>query len=321
MSFEKPNLPVLRRQSATAKTACVSICTLINGLPSDQANRIQAVIGDVQANLKIQLESHAKPAFVWDKLPGEIKNAIYKLLFVSDRVIEPHVSWPYFPAKRVWTKHNLTAQILMSNKAIYEEALPLLLGANTFELNNSLEKYFGYGLDDTVGRLPGDARTLPIERAAMVQSVVLRNPYHLSTTQALTLRRLHGLKKLVLLDINRYLRPMPEINTTDWKQVCADKIRLMTDYRLLMFLGSFDQDCYFIAFEQFYNTKKVRIPTKSGWVAVNRQQFAGQCITLAFKWKLKLTDRTQRSYELNLISERRFSSRPGMSSMEVLKEF
>ncbi|ETN39918.1 uncharacterized protein HMPREF1541_06145 [Cyphellophora europaea CBS 101466] len=103
---------------------------LVNSLPDQQAEAIIAILNSPEQNENGEQDT----GFVWDKLPAEVKNTIYRLIFVSNKPIKPHINWPNLIHRRHINKFDLGAQFLRCSKAIYAEAHPILRSENVFEI-------------------------------------------------------------------------------------------------------------------------------------------------------------------------------------------
>lgn len=245
-----------RDEAVATQEACVAISALTSKLPSKEGKIINDAIDLVRARLKSDLEAQAKSLFVWDKLPGEVKNTIYKLLLVSDEPIEPFVRYPTSRTKREWYKHSLSGQVLRLSKTVYQEALPILLGDNTFVLNKSFDKYLGYGLDQTVEALSNGVGTAPSARAAMVRMLIIDDQSVVSASQMTTLRRLTGLEELLFIHRPSGNQPLSRIDTDSWEEVCGRKPRAIVDPRLALHADRTPGlTCHFIAYETFYDER------------------------------------------------------------------
>jgi hypothetical protein len=82
-------------------------------------------------------ERASKP-FEFLRLPGEIRNAIYKLVVVSLALINPLVITPHFEKRLLGLAKSVTDQmqpsITMVSRQLRREALPLYYAENTFSL-------------------------------------------------------------------------------------------------------------------------------------------------------------------------------------------
>lgn len=254
MSQQAEVLSFTRDEVVAAQEACVAIGGLTSKLPSKEGKIINDAIDLVRARLKSDLEAQAKSLFVWDNLPGEVKNTIYKLLLVSDAPIEPFVRYPTSRTKREWRKHSLSGQVLRLSKTVYREALPILLGDNTFVLDKSFDKYLGYGLDQTVEQLSKGAGTPPPARAAMVRKLVVDNRDDLSVSQMTTLRRLTGLEELLFVHRPSRDHQLSQIDTEFWDEVCARKAHVIFDRSLVYHaVRNPGLTYHFIAWQSFFD--------------------------------------------------------------------
>jgi hypothetical protein len=68
----------------------------------------------------------------------EIRNMIFKLLMAQEDAIVPVVTHPGSVNQAWSTKCDLGANFLFTGKQVLNEALPVLLGANTFEVTTHL---------------------------------------------------------------------------------------------------------------------------------------------------------------------------------------
>jgi hypothetical protein len=212
-----------RKKVVAAQEVCAEISALTKKLPDDQTKIIiNNAIDMLRANLRSDLESHATSLFDWDKLPGEVKNDIYRRLLVADEPIRPLVFNHTPRADREWSWHHVEGQVLVLNKTIYEEALPILLGDNTFILNADFARYFpkGYGLDQIVAQLPnGNAIGTDFpDRATMVRRLVINISKPIPAPQMTALRRLKGLEELIITHQPPRKIPIDNINDHDWEQ-------------------------------------------------------------------------------------------------------
>ena len=121
---------------------------------------------------KLFHKADAQP-FRFGHLPGEIRNQIYSLLLVDPNPISVRVKekcdfdgLPYNEAKMYGdpdavqltstTKHIIETGILFVNSTIYDEAIPILYGKNTFDFDGAYAWndfcFFNWNLRNTKGR-------------------------------------------------------------------------------------------------------------------------------------------------------------------------
>jgi hypothetical protein len=124
-----------------ADVARAQIRGLINSLPDAEAS----LILDVLDNPPDDDEETPAVGFFWDDLPPEVKNMIYRCVFVKDTPVKPNISWPNVPDKREIDKCGLGAHFLRCNKAIYIEGRTILRGENVFEIGPHFKVCFGIG--------------------------------------------------------------------------------------------------------------------------------------------------------------------------------
>jgi hypothetical protein len=126
-SIESPQ--AIARRAKKAQEARDKIRELITRLPNAEATAIEDIIDDA--------EYYEEPGarFPWDKLPAEVKNMIFRCLFVANRPIKPHVYFPNVAHKRRIEKFDLGANFLRCSKAILAQGLPILLSENVSILN------------------------------------------------------------------------------------------------------------------------------------------------------------------------------------------
>lgn len=289
MAAAQPDqLPAIRREIASLHTLCASIDELAERLSEayqDQVDIIKNAVSAVRVDSQTDLESFAPSLFVWDKLPGEVKNQIYKLLLVSDEPINPYVCNPGVPSKRWFQKHGLQGQVLRLSKTIYQEALPILLSDNTFVLTNSLDKYLGFGLDKTVAQLSNGAGTPPPDRANMVHRVVLDHA-NISHAQMTTLRRFKSLRELIFVSHGQYL-PIHRLDDTDWEATCAGDSHRFHDHSLVKYARKRGETkVYLVCTQRFYGDGEVSITLRFYVMEFDIHQDT----VVALKWRLKPDD-------------------------------
>jgi hypothetical protein len=112
------------RRAEKAQEARDKIRDLITKLPDAEAAAIEEIIDDA--------EYYEEPGvrFPWDKLPAEVKNMIFRYLFVSTRPVRPHVYFPGVAHRRRIEKFSLGANFLRCSKSIHDQGLPILLSEN-----------------------------------------------------------------------------------------------------------------------------------------------------------------------------------------------
>lgn len=162
-----------------ADLARAQIRGLVNSLPDSEAESILDVLDNPPE------DSEQPEDFVWDKLPAEVKNIIYRFVFVADTPIKPHIMWPNVPHRRQISKYNLGANFLRCSKAIYEEARPILRMENTFEIGTQFRVSLGEDKDR--------------RNSSLIRKVLIR-PEKFSWTIWSTLARLENKDELILAD-------------------------------------------------------------------------------------------------------------------------
>jgi hypothetical protein len=129
---------------AQAQVARDQIRALLPKLPAEEAEIFQSVLDMSERNIEIKRENELLSVFPWDRVAAEIKNMIYKLLFVHENEpISPIVSYPGVREKESKRKYDLAGHFLRTCQSIRDEALPILLGQNTFEFNRHMYSYLG----------------------------------------------------------------------------------------------------------------------------------------------------------------------------------
>lgn len=113
-------------------------------LPEDEAVTFRAQLNQTEKELRRKKKEELQHQYTWSNVPGEVRNMIYEYLMVQESPIAPVVE------KKLIRKHDLGANFLLSGKAVLNEALPVLFGANTFEVNVHFHHILG---DSRVGRL------------------------------------------------------------------------------------------------------------------------------------------------------------------------
>lgn len=121
-----------------ADLARAQIRGLVNSLPDNEAESILDILDNPP-----QEETQETGGFIWDKLPAEVKNMIYRFVFVADTPIKPHINWPNVPHRRYISKFGLGANFLRCSKTIYAEAHPILRMENTFEVGSQFRVCLG----------------------------------------------------------------------------------------------------------------------------------------------------------------------------------
>ena len=112
-----------------AQAARQQIRALLADLSPEDARDITALLD--------RADAWDKPGarYSWSTLPSEIKNNIYKYVFVNDEPIKPHIWFPNVPNRRRIRKYDLGANFLRCNKEIYHEGRSILYGENTFHIS------------------------------------------------------------------------------------------------------------------------------------------------------------------------------------------
>lgn len=163
-----------------ADLARAQIRGLVNSLPDSEAEMIVHILDNPP-----QEETEQQGGFHWDKLPAEVKNIIYRFVFVAERPIKPHINWPNVPHRRYISKFGLGANFLRCSKAIYGEAHPILRMENTFEIGTQ----FRICLGEDRGK----------RNSALIRKIFLR-PEKLSWTLHGIISRLDNKEELTLAD-------------------------------------------------------------------------------------------------------------------------
>lgn len=151
-------------------------------LPSAQREKIMEVLKTGREEQQAIKKAEDDKRFRWMDLPPEVKNLIFRELLVSGDIIVPEVS--DYRTRTGWTKYDLGANVLLCNKEIYKQALPVLLGDNVFHLNNTFTGILGKGTQ---------RRRL---RGAMVRKLV--SPVRLETQMASLLKLLSNLEEVTI---------------------------------------------------------------------------------------------------------------------------
>lgn len=256
MLQEADALHYKRKNAASTQELCAEIIALTKKLPDDQAKTIiNGALDTLRANIKSDLESHVSSLFIWDNLPGEVKNEIYKRLLISDQPIRPAVLHRGSRANRVRSSHSIQGQLLVLSKEIYEETLPILLGDNTFFLNADLLRYLGFGLDRTMTQLSNGVGITALDRAIMVRRIVVSTST--SITQMGTLTRFKALEELIITHPPSRKQPIANINNQDWEKetiLSPDKI----SWPLVKYLWHHPKLLvYYVGYQQFEDLELV----------------------------------------------------------------
>lgn len=266
MSEDTELLPEARLKAADVQATCASISTLIIKLPNEEAKIINDALASVRAKMTSELESYVPSLFVWDNLPGEVKNAVYRSLLVSDKPIKACVSNPLVAAKRSWKSHSLHGHVLRLSKTIYQEALPILLGDNTFELNSSLDPYLGFGLNRSLAELTNGVGTTPQDRATMVRKLVVE-AREMPETFMRCLRRLKNLQELTFVAHTEGRERASQMKVVKWEKKCASRVHLFEQWALMKYvLKKPELSCYLVSYQVFDpDTPQVRTNTRACW--------------------------------------------------------
>lgn len=106
---------------AAAQSSRALIKTHLAQLPAQEAAGILAILEEGEKY------NHSKKIFRWDDIPAEVRNMIYRCLFVpSKEAVVPRVDFTNTPAKRKMLKHNIGGHFLRVCKRIYEEGNAVL---------------------------------------------------------------------------------------------------------------------------------------------------------------------------------------------------
>ena len=128
--------------AAKEQRARDAIRELLEELPQDEAAAHVVLIDASEAAIEAKKAEELKHTIEWDKVPAEVKNIIYKYLLTQEMPIQPYIEHPQSATPKI-RKFDLGANLLRCNKSIREEAEPILLGDNTFELTHYLGSYLG----------------------------------------------------------------------------------------------------------------------------------------------------------------------------------
>ncbi|ETN39917.1 uncharacterized protein HMPREF1541_06144 [Cyphellophora europaea CBS 101466] len=137
--------PLPHEVAAKAQLARDSIRQLLQDLPTSEASDHNLLLQRTEVAIELRKAASYTKSIEWHTIPAELKNIIYRHLMTQEQPISPNVRHPRDPEKRQVHKYDLGANLLCSSKEIFEEALPILLGENTFEINSYLVTYLGLG--------------------------------------------------------------------------------------------------------------------------------------------------------------------------------
>lgn len=160
----------------------------VKGLPPNEAAMFRALLDRSENAIKIKKNIEAEQVFPWDKLSGEIQNMILRELLVTPQLIEPSIERPRH-APREWHKYDLGSSVLTVNNAMHEAALPILLGENTFVLNNDFNYILGKGTKRS--KL----------RGALIRKIIVSSK--MKPRMRSNLKKLTNLKEVTIVDKNR----------------------------------------------------------------------------------------------------------------------
>lgn len=282
MSEESDAVRKGRIKAATVQAACDLISKLTSELPHEQAKIITSAIETVKVKLESDLKPALQPAiqptvqptvqpstrtalqpdlktdttplFTWDKLPGEVKNTIYKLLLVSDKPIRPVTQ------RAARHKPNIQGKVLRLSKSIYKEALPIMLGDNIFILNSALDRYLGYLTTWQKWLMAQDSKrpfTSPSDRAAMVRKLAIESN-HITPRQKAILPQLTGLSELFFIPKCIESKSIDQVDAKDWEKICASNHRSFATKELMDLVRRHSGIAvYLIGFQDFEDAKKV----------------------------------------------------------------
>jgi hypothetical protein len=134
----------LYKEEARLQSIRDAVRELVTELPRGEATVHLLALNHVEASIARKKDiAAAKSKFDWAKVPNEVKNMIYGYLMVQEDAIQPFVSHAADKQRRSPRKYALGGNFLLTCKAVYQEALPILLGANTFEVNGHLLSFLG----------------------------------------------------------------------------------------------------------------------------------------------------------------------------------
>lgn len=145
----------------------------------------RSFLNRTEAAIKMKKKKEATEIFPFDKLSGEIQNMILRELLVTPQLIKPSVIRSRY-GRREWHKYDLGASILNVNKTMHEAALPILLGENTFVLNNDFNYVLGKGTKRSN------------LRGALVRKIIV--PSKLKPRMRLNLKKLTNLTEVTIVD-------------------------------------------------------------------------------------------------------------------------
>lgn len=281
MSAQPDPVPKVRLKAATALDSISS--TLAGNLPYKQAEGVTNARDTASNNSESDLESRPTSAFVWDKLPGEIKNEIYKLLLVADVPIRPYNGTRSHSKRQIaYRKQRIHGKILWLSKRIYQEALPILLGDKIFVLNAALGTYLGFRSKPYWRRTQYEHHfgPSPPDRAAMIRKVVTTSCP--SDNALLILCRLDGLKELIFAadsesevwQLRKFRRALSsnDIDTQESEKLCADQSDWFSSEGLVDFVHRRPKTLvHLIAFQDFEDLQEMSASPAICWTTARTE--------------------------------------------------
>lgn len=140
----EPSVILPHKEEARVQGIRDNIRELAAGLPRTESAPIIAQLDAAEAEIRRKRKAEIEASsFDWNRVPNEIRNMIYEYLMVQEKSIEPFVAHAGDPERRSLRKFDLGGNLLIASKEIYQQALPMLLGANTFEVNLHLMAFLG----------------------------------------------------------------------------------------------------------------------------------------------------------------------------------
>ena len=207
---------------------------LLLDLPHEEAAAHASLITASEAAIEARRAEELKHTIVWDKVPPEVKNMIYKYLMTQESPIVPDIKHPHAPYPDI-RKFDLGGNFLRCNKAIYKESVPILLGDNTFELTHYLGAYLG------------SAAQTRRDREKLVRKVICRPPLNLAARRSLS--RLVNLKELTIIAGRRGRLSEVGNDESQWESRSAMNASLSMDQFLRGMVSDRPRISYHIVYE------------------------------------------------------------------------
>lgn len=141
----QPTVLLKHKEEALAQQTRDDIRMMLPHLLPHESKLVHAIFTNTEQEIQSKREKDLNHSYPWARLPNEVKNMIYELLLIHEgEPIQPFISYMGDKNKEHKRKNDLGAHTFRTGKTVLREALPILLGRNTFEINRYFHNYIGY---------------------------------------------------------------------------------------------------------------------------------------------------------------------------------